>query len=294
MRWDGILIIDKPEGVTSTDVVRAVKRRLTSKTGHLGTLDPFASGVLPVCVGDGTKIAQFLNVADKEYTGIIGLGEETDTGDPTGRVTITAPVPPITAEQLAETARQFHGELLQTPPMYSALKHHGVRLYTLARQGIEIDRHPRRVQVARLELHHESAVRIAFSVSCSKGTYVRVLAQQIGVALGTVAHLQVLRRTRFGPFHLQQAIGLDALDGTELPVLRLPQALPQLREIRIDAAVAERARQGYEPVLGTIASPGREETVKLVGPDGELAAVVVADRFGRWRFGRVFPARGSA
>lgn len=294
MRRDGILIVDKPEGITSTDVVRAVKRRIKSKTGHLGTLDPFASGVLPVCVGDGTKIAQFLNVADKEYTGIIRLGEETDTGDPTGRVTITASVPPITAEQLVETARQFHGELLQTPPMYSALKHQGVRLYKLARQGIEIDRQPRRVHVARLELRYESDSRIAFSVSCSKGTYVRVLAQQIGAALGTVAHLQVLRRTRFGPFDLHQAVGMDALDHAELPLLRLPQALPQLREIRIDAAAAERARQGYEPVLGTIASPGREETVKLVGPDGELAAVVVADRFGRWHFGRVFPARGSA
>jgi len=292
MRRDGILILDKPEGITSTDVVRAVKRRLGTKTGHLGTLDPFASGVLPMCVGDGTKIAQFLNVADKEYAGLIDLGQETDTGDPTGRVTVTAPVRPITSDLLAETARRFHGELLQTPPMYSALKHQGIRLYKLARQGIEIDRQPRRVQIARLELHRESALRIAFSVTCSKGTYIRVLAQQIGIALGTVAHLQALRRTRFGPFNLNQAIGLDGLDGAAVPLLRLSQALPQLREIRIDAAAAARARQGYEPVLGTIASPGREETVKLVGPDGDLAAVVVADRFGRWHFGRVFPARG--
>jgi tRNA pseudouridine55 synthase len=294
MRWDGMLIMNKPEGVTSTDVVRAVKRRLRTKTGHLGTLDPFASGVLPVCVGDGTKIAQFLNVADKEYTGRIALGEETDTGDPTGRVTVTAPVPPITTAQLVETARQFHGELLQTPPMYSALKHHGIRLYKLARQGIEIDRQPRRVQIARLVLHRESAARIAFSVACSKGTYIRVLAQQIGIALGTVAHLQALRRTRFGPFDLTEAIGLDALEGAAVPLLRLSQALPQLREIRIDAAAAARARQGYEPVLGAIAAPGHEETVKLVGPDGELAAVVVADRYGRWHFGRVFPERGEA
>lgn len=294
MRCDGVLIIDKPEGVTSTDVVRAVKRRLKTKTGHLGTLDPFATGVLPVCVGAGTKIAQFLNVADKEYTGIVTLGEETDTGDPTGRVTVRSPVPPFTDTQLAETARQFHGELLQTPPMYSALKHQGVRLYTLARQGMEVDRQPRRVQVARLELRRASAAHLAFSVTCSKGTYVRVLAQAIASALGTVAHVQALCRTRFGPFDLRQAIDMGALDAAELPLLRLPDALPQLREIRIDAAAAERARQGYEPVLGRIASPGREETVKLVGPDGELAAVVVADRFGRWRFGRVFPARGSA
>jgi tRNA pseudouridine55 synthase len=291
MGWDGVLILDKPEGMTSADVVRAVKSRLRSKTGHLGTLDPFASGVLPVCVGDGTKIAQFLNVADKEYTGVISLGQETDTGDPTGRVTVTEPVPPITSAQLAETARQFRGEILQIPPMYSALKHQGIRLYKLARQGIEIERQPRRVHVAALELRLASASTVAFAVACSKGTYVRVLAQQIGVALGTVGHLQVLRRTRFGPFDLRQAIGLEALDQADLPLLRLPQALPQLREIRVDDAAAQRARHGYEPILGTIGSAGCEEAVKLVGPDGELAAVVVADRFGRWHFGRVFPTR---
>jgi tRNA pseudouridine55 synthase len=288
MGLDGLLIVDKPEGMTSADVVRIIKRRVGSKTGHLGTLDPFASGVLPVCIGEGTKIAQFLNIADKEYTGLIGLGQETDTGDPTGTVTVTAPVPDITPERLVETARQFCGELVQTPPMYSAIKHHGTPLYKLARQGIAIERQPRRVHIEDLRLSRRSDGAIAFAVSCSKGTYIRVLAQQIGRSLGTVACLQALRRTKFGPFGLDQAITLEAIDQAELPLLGLRQALPQLREIRIDAEAAQRARQGYEPVLGTIASGEREEAVKLVGPDDELAAVVIADRFGRWRFGRVF------
>jgi tRNA pseudouridine55 synthase len=243
MRLDGLLIIDKPEGITSAEVVRIVKKHLGCKTGHLGTLDPFASGVLPVCVGEGTKIAQFLTVADKEYTGIIGLGQQTDTGDPTGTVTDQRPIPPISDGQLAETAQRRHSE---------------------------------------------SA--IAFVVSCSKGTYVRVLAQQIGESLGTVAYLQSLRRTRFGPFALEDAIGLEGLDPTKLPLVDLRRALPQLREICIDSEAAQRARQGYEPVLGHLGCGVQDEAAKLVGPDGELAAVVIADRFGRWRFGRVFSA----
>lgn len=291
MRLDGLLIIDKPEGITSAEVVRIVKKRLGCKTGHLGTLDPFASGVLPVCIGEGTKIAQFLTVADKEYAGIIGLGQQTDTGDPTGTVTDNRPIPPISAAQLAETAQRFRGELMQVPPMYSALKHSGMPLYKLARQGIEVERQPRPVHITDLQLRRHSESAIAFVVACSKGTYVRVLAEQIGESLDTVAHLHSLRRTRFGPFGLEHAIGLEELDPTKLPLLDMRQALPQLREICIDSEAAQRARQGYELVLGHLGGGVRDEAAKLVGPDGDLAAVVIADRFGRWRFGRVFSAR---
>ena len=290
MRRDGLLIIDKPEGITSAEVVRVVKKRLGCKTGHLGTLDPFASGVLPVCIGEGTKIAQFLTVADKEYSGIIALGEETDSGDPTGRVIDKKEVPPITAGQLAETAQRFRGEIMQVPPMYSALKRGGVPLYKLARQGVEVERAPRPVHIAKLQLHAQGEAAIAFLVSCSKGTYVRVLAQQIGAALGTVAHLQSLRRTRFGPFSLEHAVGLDRIDPAHLPLLDLRQALSQLREICLGAEAAQRAKQGREVVLGELESGVREEAAKLIGPDGELAAVVIADQSGRWHFGRVFSA----
>ncbi len=285
---DGVLIIDKPQGMTSADVVRVVKRQLRCKTGHLGTLDPFATGVLPVCIGEGTKIAQFLNTAEKAYSGIIRLGQQTDTGDLTGAVIQAAPVPTIAPERLAALAHSLRGELVQIPPMYSAIKREGTPLYRLARQGIAVERQPRRVHIAEIDLARQSETTLAFSVACSKGTYVRVLAELIGTTLGTVAHLEALRRTRFGHFGLDQAIALTEIEQRPLPVIGLRQALAHLREIPVDAAGTHRARQGYEPLLGALSRGGQDEAAKLVGPMGELAAVIVADGSGRWRFGRVF------
>jgi tRNA pseudouridine55 synthase len=267
---------------------------LHCKTGHLGTLDPFASGVLPLCLGDGTKIAQFLNTADKEYVGVIRLGSETDTGDPTGQVTATAPVPSLHADRLTEAAQQFHGELLQTPPMYSALKHHGTPLYKLARQGIAVERTGRRVCITALGLTDRGDGTLAFSVCCSKGTYVRVLAQDIATALGTVGHLAALRRTRFGHFRIELAYSLDSLEHRTPPLIGLRDSLGDLREIQLDAAGAHRARQGYAPILASLRRAACAETAKLIGPDGELAAVVVADCRGEWRFARVFPQPKNA
>ena len=285
---DGLLIIDKPPGLTSADVVRVVKRHLRCKTGHLGTLDPFATGVLPVCIGEGTKIAQFLATADKAYSGIARLGQQTDSGDLTGTVIRSAPVPTISAQRLTAVAQSLLGELVQTPPMYSAVKQDGTPLYKLARQGIAVERQPRRVHIAELQLVAHADTRLGFSLACSKGTYVRVLAEQIGIALGTVAHLEALRRTRFGHFGLDQAIALDELERGAVRVIGLREALAHLREIQIDAATSHRARQGYVPVLGGLGRGGRDEAAKLVGPMGELAAVIVSDASGRWRFGRVF------
>jgi len=288
MGTDGLLIIDKPQGMTSAGVVRIVKRRLQCKTGHLGTLDPFATGVLPVCVGEGTKIAQFLSVATKTYTGTIRLGRQTDTGDLTGTVINTAPVPPIAHEQLAGLEQQLRGDVAQIPPMYSAIKHHGTPLYKLARRGIEVERQPRQIHIDTLNLTAQGESAVAFSLSCSKGTYVRALAEQIGVSLGTVAHLEALRRTRFGAFSIEQALTLDAIEQTGVPVIGLREALSHLREIRVDEAAERRARQGYKPVLATITGGEQDEAAKLVGPTGELAAVIVSDRYCRWRFARVF------
>jgi len=285
---DGLLIVNKPEGLTSAEVVRIAKRRLRCKVGHLGTLDPFASGVLPLCLDAGTKIAQFLNTADKGYSGIIRLGSETETGDPTGTVTQTAPVPTLTAVQLEAVALRLHGELVQTPPMYSALKRQGTPLYKLARQGIVVDREPRRVRIDALRLLDDVDGRICFDVACSKGTYVRVLAQQIAAALGTVGHLERLRRTRFGQFRLGDAVSMDTLVHGAVAPLGLRASLGHLREIILDASAARRAQQGYEPLLETIGPGARGETVKLVGPSGELAAVATVDEDGRWRFARVF------
>jgi tRNA pseudouridine55 synthase len=284
----GLLLIDKPAGITSADVVRVVKRRLRCKTGHLGTLDPFASGVLPVCIGDGTKIAQFLNTADKEYTGRIRLGRETDSGDLTGNVTRTAPVPEVSAAPLAELAQRFLGESLQIPPMHSALKRHGVPLYELARQGIAVERQARPVRIDALQLAVHGPGAVALDVVCSKGTYVRVLAQDIAVALGSVGHLDVLRRVRFGNFHITQTISLDAVGERLLPVIGLREALAHLREIHLDVPAARRARQGYAPLLRSIPLGASDEAVKLVDPAGALASVILMDAVGQWRFARVF------
>ncbi|HVO27521.1 MAG TPA: tRNA pseudouridine(55) synthase TruB [Candidatus Margulisiibacteriota bacterium] len=284
----GVLLIDKPEGITSADVVRIVKHQLRCKTGHLGTLDPFASGVLPVCIGDGTKIAQFLNTADKQYTGRIRLGTETDSGDVTGKVTRSAAVPEVRDAPLAELAQRFVGESLQVPPMHSALKHHGVRLYALARQGIAVQRQARRVRIDALQLAVDEPGAVAFDVVCSKGTYVRVLAQDIALALGSVGHLEVLRRVRFGHFHITQAISLDAVGRGSLPVIGLREALRHLREVQLDAGAARRARQGYAPLLRSIPSGASDEAVKLVDPAGALASVILMEAGGQWRFARVF------
>jgi tRNA pseudouridine55 synthase len=285
---NGLLIIDKPEGMTSAHAVRIVKQRLGCKTGHLGTLDPFASGVLPLCLGEGTKIAQFLNTADKEYTGLIHLGGQTDTGDLTGTLTATAPVPPFTDAHLKAIASRFCGECLQVPPMYSAVKQRGTPLYKLARQGIAVEREPRRVRIDALGLERGEQECLSFSVRCSKGTYVRVLAEQIAVALGTVGHLQCLRRTRFGRFGLEQAIPPGMVTRDSVQLIGLRESLPHLREIELEPAAAQRARQGYEPVLALIAAGAHGEVAKLIGPDGGLAAVIVMHESGRWRFARVF------
>jgi len=285
---DGLLLVDKPTGVTSADVVRVVKRRWRGRTGHLGTLDPFASGLLPICVGEGTKIAQFLNGADKVYVGRIRLGTRTDTADPTGAVVATAPVHPTTVRDLEQVRQRFLGEIRQTPPMYSALKRNGTPLYQLARRGLEVERAPRPVRIHDLALSLIDASLLAFSVSCSKGTYVRVLAEDLAAALGTVGHLETLRRTRFGSFRIEDAVGLEPWPAEHLPVVGLREALSDLREFRVDASGAEQLRRGQAAPLDALGGVTPAETAKVVDPNGALVAVIVMGTTGRWRFARVF------
>jgi tRNA pseudouridine55 synthase len=284
---NGILIVDKPKGLTSAEVVRRVKGRTRRKVGHLGTLDPFATGVLPVCVGEATKIAQFLNSADKSYEGVIRLGTATDSGDATGAVTRDAPVPNLDQRMIDEMTERFIGDILQKPPMYSALKRDGVPLYKLARQGIEVERTPRRIRIhdLRLELADEATLR--FRVDCSKGTYIRVLAEDLGGDLGTVAHVETLCRTRFGPFRLQQAGPVRCLESaSESDLIGVRQALAHLPSCSLDQRAAEAARCGQAWVLAAMEGVGEAELATLVDPDDEVAAVVVR-KGGQWRFGRV-------
>ena len=287
---DGILLIDKPEGITSAAAVRDVKRALRCKVGHLGTLDPFASGLLPLCLGEGTKIAQFLNAADKAYEGVIRLGARTDTGDRTGTVVEEAALPSdLGAARCSEVATSFPGESTQVPPMYSAIKRDGVPLYKLARQGVDVEREPRPIRIHSLTLEPLDAARLAIRVECSKGTYVRVLAENVGAALGTAAHLESLRRTRFGHFRIEAAIVPDRVGEDAAAALISPrEALDDLAEVRVDSGVASRVRLGQVSALLGLARPkSRDEALKLVGPDGGLLAVLAADPAGRWQFARV-------
>ncbi|MBY0369997.1 tRNA pseudouridine(55) synthase TruB [bacterium] len=209
-----VLVIDKADGPTSFDVVRGVKRLLgpKAKVGHAGSLDPFATGVLVVLTGKATKLSDALLTADKSYRAWAKLGEATDTMDRTGEVEKTAAVPELTEDRIREILAGLQGEWWQTPPMYSAKKVHGVRLYDLARQNIRVRRPPIPVQLHHLELISYQDGVIEFEVSCSKGTYIRSLAEEIGRRLGTVAHLKELRRLTCGQFVLSEAVTLEGLE----------------------------------------------------------------------------------
>jgi tRNA pseudouridine55 synthase len=287
---DGVLLVDKPAGITSAGVVREVKRRLgVVKVGHLGTLDPFATGLLPVAIGEGTKVVAFLSQGDKSYTGVIALGRSTDTLDSTGQVVQTAAVPPLADDVLEAVARQFRGAIEQVPPMFSALKRGGVPLYELARKGVDVERAPRRVHIESLSLALVSAAEISLSMRCSKGTYVRSLARDVAAALGTVGHLASLRRTAFGSFEVASAIPLDGIDAAaELPILPPRNALGGLRELEVDAGLAARIRCGQQAAVASLpAAPKRMEVAKVLDDRSDLVALV-GESGGRWRIERVF------
>lgn len=291
---NGILVVDKPDGMTSAEVVRRVKRLVRAKVGHLGTLDPFATGILPLCLGEATKIAQFLNAADKTYVGLIRLGFATDTGDCTGTSVRTAAIPRLDARDLAAVEEKFTGEYLQVPPMYSALKRSGVPLYKLARKGVEVERAARPVQISSLRLTLVGDDCVELEVSCSKGTYVRVLAEDIGVSLQTQAHLASLRRTRFGSFSLDQAVDLESCRaGGTVRLVSIREALSDLPVHRVTDRVAEAVRQGKAWVLDEIVS-SPEGTLALLIDSAQEAVAVIARRGGRWGFARVLNAGARA
>ena len=233
-RLDGILVLDKPSGITSNGALQQAKRLFgAAKAGHTGTLDPLASGVLPVLFGEATKFSSFLLDADKEYLADVRLGSTTSTGDADGEVLSTSEVEVGDAAIEAAVAR-FRGELEQVPPMHSALKYGGRPLYEMARQGITVERAPRPIAIRELEVLERSGGLLRLRVACSKGTYVRVLAEDLGRVLGTGAHLEGLRRTVAGCFRLEQAVSLSVLGEMEsaardrllLPVESLLKALP--------------------------------------------------------------------
>ena len=209
---DGVLLVDKARGMTSHDVVALVRRRLEfKKVGHCGTLDPNATGLLIIVLGRGTKLSEKLMGDDKVYEGTIKFGETTNSYDADGEILETRPVPPLTLEQLNEAAATFMGDQMQTPPMVSAIKIKGVPLYKLARKGIEVEREPRLVHIYNFRFTNYEPPLGQFKVACTKGTYVRSIAHELGQKLGCGAHLAALRRSVSGKFDVVDATPLDAV-----------------------------------------------------------------------------------
>lgn len=257
----GILLLDKPLGLTSNEALQRVKRLYrASKAGHTGSLDPLASGLLPCCLGDATKFSAFLLDADKRYRVRIRLGVTTTTADAEGDVLARVEVKGIDEGRVKEVLRDFRGGIDQLPPMYSALKHQGQRLYKLARQGVEVERQPRRIQIYALDLLSLELPEIELDVHCSKGTYVRTLAEDIGRALGCGGYVNRLRRTGVGPYAesaasfvplerietLAHAEDLGAVDELLLP---LDSALGHWPAVRLSADADFYLRQGQAVLI---------------------------------------------
>ncbi len=279
---NAIVFVDKPAGISSAEVVRRVKSRVKpARVGHLGTLDPFATGILPIMIGEATKLAPFIDGGDKEYAGLIRLGVETDTLDRDGAEVRRTGVPAIPAEELARVTAQFTGTIEQVPPVFSAIKRAGVPLYRLARRGDDVAPPEKRiVEIKRLNLKCEAPDAIRFVATCSPGTYARSLARDIGVALGTVAHLEELRRTRNGAFSIADATALSdilaALDSGAPPrFISLRDALAGIPEVVVDAAGEKRLRNGDSRALDSLV-PSGGPLFKVLSESGELVAVARA------------------
>jgi tRNA pseudouridine55 synthase len=295
-------VVDKPVGPTSFTVVRQIRRAAgVRRVGHGGTLDPLASGVLPVCLGEATKLAPFLLGADKEYDVTIRLGVETDTDDADGQVIATHDPGRVSEAMLRHVLERFRGPITQVPPAFAAIKRDGRPLYEYARAGQRIDVQPRSVTIHALELvGFGGPDDVRLHVHCSKGTYVRALARDLGRALEVGGHVTALRRTRSGPFTLAGARPLDevlgALAGSEaapLPLVGLAAALGGLPQVQVEEALARDLRAGKRVPWEAATGASTEPRVCLLDPAGDLIAVAEPRADGRVRTLRVFHAPGA-
>lgn len=286
---NGILVVDKPKDITSMDVVRVVKRvSRVKRVGHAGTLDPIATGVLPVCFGQATRFMDYIVGGGKTYAGEITLGSATDTYDAYGTVTATGAYDGVTRADAEAQLSSFTGIVLQRPPMYSAVKHEGARLYDLARAGIEVDRPPREVVVHRMQLRGWAPPRMVVEVECGKGFYMRTLAHDVGEGLGCHAHLSALTRTQAGAFSLDDAVSIEEFEAEEdwEALLEPPDAaLLEMKAVLLPAAAERRVRNGQPVTL-----PGAGSYVKHLEPrraysmDGRFLGLVRFDRPGNaWK-----------
>lgn len=251
----GVLLIDKPQGMTSQQVVSKVKYLLKSdshdskKAGHTGTLDPMATGLLPICLGEATKFSHYQLEAVKSYQATVKLGKQTDTGDAEGKVIAIQAIPDLSDEKLSAVTQTFLGGICQIPPMYSALKKDGKKLYELAREGIEIEREARPITIFDLAVVPILPDQLQLDVTCSKGTYIRVLGEDIAKALGTFGHLTSLRRTKTGDFNLQNSITLADFETLSFDqrfdkLLPIDECVKFLSKLQLDEAQTSRIRNG--------------------------------------------------
>ncbi|OVZ57807.1 tRNA pseudouridine(55) synthase TruB [Pigmentiphaga sp. NML080357] len=282
---DGVLLLDKPEGLSSNHALQRARRILDArKAGHTGTLDPFATGLMVLCFGEATKFSGGMFHADKRYTATMALGEETDSGDRTGLPVAFPgqdPARPVDEAGMRDALSRFVGMIAQVPPMYSALKREGRPLYEYAREGVTLEREPREVTIHELRLVSMRGREATIDVGCSKGTYIRTLAQDIGRVLGCGAHLTALRRTRTAGFDLAQAWTLERLEALADPASALLPAdvlLEGMDAVRLDAAAASRFMQGRKERLEAVAAMAASiDKVRVYGPEGKFLGTARRD-----------------
>jgi len=274
---DGILLLDKPLGRSSNSALQKVRYLFNAKkAGHTGSLDPLATGVLPICFGQASKVSAYLLDSDKRYTCTAQLGTTTTTGDKEGDILQTRELKPFTAEQVETVLEDFRGAIQQIPPMYSALKHNGQPLYKLARQGIEIERKARDVTIHELTLSKQTEDSITLDVHCSKGTYIRTLAQDIGEALGFGAHLSMLRRTNVSPFDCSKLYSIEEIEELaennklEATLLPIDSALIHLPEIILTEEEGNRVKNGLKVSRGNIPE---SDMIKMYLEDREFIGI---------------------
>ena len=281
---NGVIIIDKPAGKTSFDIIRDVRKILNiRKVGHTGTLDPLATGVLPVCVNEATKLVQFFSQDNKEYLVTMLLGIETDTFDLEGQV-VARCTPHVTPTDITTAIEGFTGTIAQTPPRYSAIKFKGKALYKWTRQGIDIEPPVRTVEIYSLRLINVALPYVTLAVSCSKGTYIRSLCADIGHELGCGACVSSLRRTESGCFQEGAALSLGGVDEQDKQrvlkqnLIPIVDTLPDFAAVAVDGPMAQKIRQGYQPEItllqdNDIPSLSKGDLVKFITSDNELIAV---------------------
>ncbi len=288
-RVDGILLLSKPAGLSSNQALQRVKYRLNAeKAGHTGSLDPAATGLLPLCFGEATKVSAFLLDADKAYRVVARLGRRMDSGDATGSVVEEADVPVMTESEWRAVLDSFLGDTTQVPPMYSALKKDGKRLYELARKGEEVEREPRPVHISKIELLELAGRRLVFRVRCSKGTYVRTLVEDLAAKAGTVAYTHSLHREAVGQFDEVDCVDwvtANSLDADTLKGLLLgaDRALGFMPRLDLDAPDSERFMQGQ-----AVSGPVEPGLVRLYNESNDFLGVGESDEDGRVSPKRVF------